>query len=426
MKVCIFHYHLNPGGVTRIIESQIEALLQLRNIHKICLVTGSCEDKHWFERQHVSVIEDKHFNYLTDNRDLKQSYDYIVSKLQNICTKQDILHFHNLNLGKNPLVTLAVSNMALEGYRILNHAHDFAEDRPDNMRFIQSVVFNLSDRPLADIFYPKVDNYHLATLNGYDLERCRKYGVDVAKCHLLPNPVVFKEGYKDEDLVPYRNEISSILKLDKTKLILTYPVRVIRRKNIAEFILLATLFAHEANWVVTQPPKNQVEAEHYNKWKEFCKKEQIKIYWEAGNKVDFEKLIRVSDFCLTTSIQEGFGMVYMEPWLLNTPVAGRNINMVTNDLKAAGIEFTKLYDHFKVRDEKEMHELNFDEQQLVIKECLKDPERKKQLIRQNAFLPELLDLPSELLIKKNKEVILKEFSLDKYRNRLDEIYQRLT
>jgi glycosyltransferase involved in cell wall biosynthesis len=425
MKVCIFHYHLNPGGVTRIIGSQIEALSQLGG-HEICLVTGLCENKHWYEKQNVSVIEDNHFNYLTDNPDLGLAYEHVTKKLRNICTKQDILHFHNLNLGKNPLVTLAVSNMASEGYKILNHAHDFAEDRPDNMRFVQAVVHKFSNKPLDDIFYPKVNNYHMATLNGHDLERCRKYGMDISRSHLLPNPVVFNERDKDGDRESYRNEIISALKLDKTKLIITYPVRVIRRKNIAEFILLATLFAPEANWIVTQPPKNPVEAEHYNRWKEFCKKEQIKIHWEAGNKVDFEKLIRASDFCVSTSIQEGFGMVYMEPWLLNTPVAGRNIKMVTDDLKAAGIEFTMLYDTFSVRGEKEMHELNFDEQQLVIKECLKDPERKKQLIRQNAFLSKLLDLPSEQLVKRNKEVILTEFSLDKYRNRLDELYQRLT
>ncbi len=426
MKVYIFHYHLNPGGVTRIIESQIQALKKGNKKFDITLVTGHCENRSWYEKNDITVIEDEIFNYLTGTDKLQEKFRKVYRKLREICSTDGILHVHNLNLGKNPLVTIAISGMALEGYKILNHAHDFAEDRPDNMNFYETVLSKVSDRPLHDILYPDVTNYHFATLNGFDIERLRKTGIPESRLTLLPNPVVFEESTIDMYLGDMRNEVISILGLNNSKMIITYPVRVIRRKNISEFILLAGLFSDKANWVVTQPPKNPVEKKYYDKWKDFCFKENIKIGWEAGNKIDFEKLIKSSDFCITTSVQEGFGMVYMEPWLLNTPVIGRNIKMVTDDLKLAGMEFPMLYDRFVVEDNKELHELNFKAQTRVIKEYINDSSKKGHLLDQNTFLKRLFDLPSEVLIKRNKEVILKQFSLDNYSSRLNEIYQKLT
>jgi glycosyltransferase involved in cell wall biosynthesis len=424
-NIYIFHYHLNPGGVTRIIESQIQALKKVSN-YNVCLLTGHCENKLWYEKQKVTVVEDNLFNYLTDVDDLEKKYQHIVKVFHTWCTKEGVLHVHNLNLGKNPLVTLAVSEMAHDGYKVLNHAHDFAEDRPQNINFLKKIFKELSNRDYLDILYPDIINYHFATLNGYDLDRLKKKKIPESRCALLPNPVVFNQSTAVSGFDEIKNEIVTKLSLEQSKLIVTYPVRVIRRKNIAEFVLFAALYSDRANWIVTQPPKNPIEKEQYDKWTAFCKQENIKICWEAGNKVDFENLIRASDFCFTTSIQEGFGMVYMEPWLLDTPVIGRDIKMVTEDLKSAGMGFPFLYEHLYVRDGKEMHELDFEVQKQVIKEYILHPSQKEELIYKNIFLKGLFDLPSEMLIKKNKEVILKQFSLDNYSTRLNGLYQKLT
>jgi hypothetical protein len=46
---------------------------------------------------------------------------------------------------------------------------------------------------------------------------------------------------------------------------------------------------------------------------------------------------------ITTSIGEGFGMAYLEPWLLGTPVVGRDLPKVTGDFAASGMSFDWLY-----------------------------------------------------------------------------------
>ena len=47
-------------------------------------------------------------------------------------------------------------------------------------------------------------------------------------------------------------------------------------------------------------------------------------------------------------------MVYMEPWLLGTPVGGRNLGFITSDLKNSGMVFPLLYDQIKVEANNEI------------------------------------------------------------------------
>lgn len=427
MKLIIFHYHLNPGGVTRIIESQLETLRHGKKSFETIVLTGGCDHVAKYEQLGAQVVVDPDLNYLLpEQNNYVKKFEAIDKKLRSICSKEDILHFHNLNLGKNPLVTLAISKMAQEGYRVLNHAHDFSEDRPLNHAFLRDIIEEHFGEKMCKVMYPDLPNYRFAVLNGFDLKRLKTYGVEPGRCSLLPNPVVFASEAPTGTPGDWRKEVCKDLTLDGSKRIVTYPVRVIRRKNIGEFILLAALFREDANWVVTQPPKNPVEIEPYEKWKVFCKEKNINIVWEAGTKTDFEKLLRISDFCLTTSIQEGFGMVFMEPWLLGTPVVGRDIPMVTSDLKASGVQFPLLYDKLVVNDNKNLHEFDMNEQMQVISAIVSSELNKNEILKNNPYLLDLLNHVNNTLIKKNNRVILDTYSLENYGLKLYGLYRRIT
>ncbi|MBN2635707.1 MAG: glycosyltransferase family 4 protein [Prolixibacteraceae bacterium] len=425
MTICIFHYHLNPGGVSRIIESQIDALQRTIQNCSVILLTGYCPNKHNFIAKGVKVIESEILNYLdADAPEAEKKLRLIEELFAEYLSKDYILHFHNLNLGKNPLVTIAAYKLARNGYRLVNHAHDFSEDRPKNQEFIQQVIEQLSDLTVKEIMYPNLGNYHYAVLNQFDLERLFSYGVNSERCHLLPNPVSINEDIHNANAGWLKSEIRKSLEISDNMKIITYPVRVIRRKNIAEFVLLSVLFKDESCWVVTQPPKNPVEIEHNEKWKSFCRIHAIEIKWEAGNKVDFGQLLAESDLCITTSIREGFGMAFMEPWLFGTPVIGRNLPMVTTDLKSSGMEFPLLYDKLFIDGNKnEIHQLSVHQQMQVVDLCLKDKSYSDSLFKMNPFLKDLLKLPDESVIKKNKGVILEVYSVENYGKKLDGIYR---
>lgn len=427
MKIILFHYHLNPGGVTRIIDSQIKAIKHALPEAQIRILTGSCSNKNTYTESGVSVEEFDVLNYLTSKENLDEKYLKITDFLKEYCSKDDILHFHNLNLGKNPLVTLIVSKMAAEGYLVINHAHDFSEDRPENQKFIREIIEMHFGENLKKIMYPQFDNYQFVAINSSDKNRIISYGINQKNCTLLANPVLFTKDLSDSksERNETRHRICSILKIDAHKKIITYPVRVIRRKNIGEFILLAALFKHEANWVVTQPPKNPVEIPFYEDWKSFCFENNIPVIWDAGNKADFEELLIASDFCMTTSIREGFGMTFLEPWLMGIPVKGRNIPMVTTDLIEKGIEFPLLYDHFFIENTKELIEYDYIEQRKIISDITHSGKKQKSIFDLNPFLSHLLETVNDAWIKKNKEVILNQFSVEKYGNKLYELYRRI-
>jgi hypothetical protein len=54
-------------------------------------------------------------------------------------------------------------------------------------------------------------------------------------------------------------------------------------------------------------------------------------------------IVRVADLIITTSVLEGFGFAYLEPWILDRPVIGRSIPFITPDFQLKGIKLGHLY-----------------------------------------------------------------------------------
>ena len=428
--IYILHYHLLTGGVTSIIKSQVRSLVTdgMSDIHVIC---GECPDPQPFEELGAKVLEHKNLNYLPEDApsdDIAAIYQGIKDFMWGIIGLPGIIHVHNLNLGKNPILTYVIYEIARAGNPVVNHVHDFAEDRPDRMKFLKKVLEGEFKANIDTVMYPNLENYSYITLNSHDRNRVIQKGIDPDRVTVIPNPVDIDSRNHHALKKDFSPMIRKKLGLDKQKKIIIYPVRVIRRKNIGEFILLSCLFPDEAEWLVTQPPKNPVEIRPYRKWKAFCKKERLPVIFEAGNKVDFNKLMYAADLCLTTSVSEGFGMVFIEPWLYGTAVRGRKIPEVIDDLKAEGVHIPGLYKRFRVKWKgrvKDFPELDMEEQMKFIRQVKNDAGLRKDILKRNPFLNKLLDQPNRKLIGKNISTIVKTFSLTKNKERLHEVYQKL-
>jgi glycosyltransferase involved in cell wall biosynthesis len=426
MQIVIAHSHLNPGGVTRIIESQIESLPDV----KTTVLVGACSNPESITSKGAELIIIEDLNYLErrhySDKEAMEQLHKVHAQIKKHLTRDTILHFHNLNLGKNPIVTYAVYLLAKEGVKVFNHAHDFAEDRPTNLQFLTEILSDIFLQDINEVLYPNLPNYQFGVLNSFDFERLVSYGVPKEKIEWLPNPVAIS----NKEIVPDKNEskvdICKSLKLDEEKLLVTYPVRVIQRKNIGEFILLSILFAHKANFVVTQPPQNPVEINMYKQWVEFCDKQGINVSFEAGTKVNFEQLLAASDFCITTSYKEGFGMVYLEPWLFDTPVVGRDIDFITKDFKDDGFEFPTLYFKLNIPEIKtDFKDLNLKVQMEIILDVIGGKIDKQKLFEQNPILNTLFRKVSESIIEKNKSLIKNNYSLKGYGIKLQERYKKM-
>lgn len=426
MQVVIAHSHLNPGGVTRIIESQIESLKDL----PVKVLVGACPDPETITSRGAELVIIEELNYLERrnylDKEAMEMLHKIHEKIREHLTGDTVLHFHNLNLGKNPIVTYAVYLLAKEGAMVFNHAHDFAEDRPSNYTFLKEIISDIFSQDLNSVLYPSLPNYQFGVLNSFDLERLISFGINAERIEWLPNPVAFNASNDEYNKEVAKTEVCNSLQLDSEKLLITYPVRVIQRKNIGEFILLSILFDHITNFVVTQPPQNPIEVEIYKQWVKFCEDNQINIIFEAGNKVDFEKLLTGTDFCISTSYREGFGMVYLEPWLLNTPVVGRDIDYITKDFKYDGFTFPTLYYKINIPGLKiDFKDLNMKMQMEIITDLKTGRIQKQQIFEQNPILGTLFKKVSDDVIGKNKTIIKNNYSLQGYGSKLQKRYKNM-
>ncbi|MBM9615842.1 glycosyltransferase family 4 protein [Desulfobulbus rhabdoformis] len=336
MRVALVHYHLQSGGVTRIICHVLKAL-RARGIQ--CMVLTGKEPGFNISGTYRVVPG---LQYELDRP--KLSVQALTEQMRSAATEAlggapDLWHVHNHSLGKSLLLPLALRQMASEGEHFLFHIHDFAEDgRPANYRaMLQQMAGGQCDL-LASQLYPQGDHVHYAVLNTRDHCYLQEAGLDEPQLHLLPNPVDLGKPSLAEAPLP-----------GKLPLWL-YPTRAIRRKNLGEFLLWSALVGETTWFATTSAPENPLEQPRYQRWKQIAAELGLPVHFElvGPNGYGFIDLLRLADMAMTTSVAEGFGMAFLEPWTQTTPVCGRNLVEITRQFAIDALELPGCYDQLTV------------------------------------------------------------------------------
>ena len=351
MELVILHYHLNRGGVTSVVENHLRSLALLSaedRPERVAIVYGGraaawnhdVADELPFQCSLMAVPELEYDHLGTSSRPL---YDALQAVLTRFDRDATILHIHNHSLGKKADVAPAVCRLAEERWHCLLQVHDFAEDlRPDNYRLVLSGAD--SSEAAQRRLYPQAAHLHYAVLNQRDREILHEAGVSDERLHLLPNPVRIPHELPGEQQVDdARRELTRALQLPTDHRFVLYPVRPIRRKNLGEF-LLWSLLAENTTFALTLSPLNPQEQVSYQEWVDFATELQLPIEFEVANRtgVPFELVYAAADAIVTTSVAEGFGLVYLEASLARRPLVGRNLPGVCSDFIAAGMQFPGL------------------------------------------------------------------------------------
>ena len=425
LRIGVLHYHLLRGGVRTVIENALRALITHGDYEclEIDLISSDARQRpgqeltrqlqHCPERGNcgavaINQIELADLAYdQTPAADPEQLYhqagrlaDELSAEMNLTRSTKDnpyVLYVHNGNLGKNPRVTLAMKLLAdrfeqndLPAW-LLYQMHDFAEDhRPLCWQALRDCS-GLSDRALAvKMMYPPSERIRWVCINSADRERLISVGLDPQKIDVLPNAVdtetfcrptlnqITPEQLKKMGLEPIdftadlkcrigRFAERNGFRFEPQRRILLAPIKTIRRKNIAESVLL--LMASNARQdcrqlLVTLGANSKEDMEYCRAIEEFVKRNRLPVviglgqellaghqrqikdgYVEAYSLID---LLDISEAIVTTSVQEGFGYVFHEPWLAGKAVLGRNIERVTRDFRAAGMQLDHLYDHLLI------------------------------------------------------------------------------
>ncbi len=325
LRVAIVHHHLRPGGVTRVIETALQSLRETPNV-RAAVLAG---DLAAFSGESARVVRGLDYDPADASESVVASLVQSLEKTARdaLGAAPDVWHIHNHALGKSIALTRAVARLAEQGAPLLLQLHDFAEDgRPAVYRHRRQHI------PDSEV-YPAGNAVHYAVLNGRDQHILADAGVSASRLHLLPNAVDAQAA----------SPISA--RKDGQRRRFLYPTRGIRRKNLGEFFLWAAVSDPNDEWITTLKPQNPVDAAPHARWEALASELRLRV--QLG--VCEEQPDRMSEWVdsahaiVTTSIAEGFGFAFLEPWLAGRPVAGRDIPAVTRDFKAAGVQLAQLY-----------------------------------------------------------------------------------
>lgn len=337
MRIAIVHYHLQHGGVTRIIKHSVKALSHYDV--SLVVLTGqapacdlACEYRLIPELQYEAVRP----SISSQNLALAMQ----TAAEDALGALPDIWHIHNHSLGKNMALPGALIILADQGHHLLLHIHDFAEDgRPANYQMMLKKLAYGEKSRISRILYPQAEHIHYAVINNRDFSFLNDAGANPYCLHRLPNPVkLAKKGLQMD------------LQLKTDQRLWLYPTRAIRRKNLGEFLLWSAVAPEGHCFATTMGPENPKERPRYESWVKLANELKLPVEFELASKgnYSFEELLQQAQALITTSIAEGFGLAFLEPWLVHRPVCGRDLTEITLEFRQDGIKLPFLYQRLDV------------------------------------------------------------------------------
>ena len=436
MKIVFIHYHLKTGGVTAVLRQQVEAMLHTSDL---LILTGAPPETPFpCETVHIPGLgyDESGLNRFEPEKVAAAIIKKIRLKWEGGC---DLIHVHNPTLAKNRNFLKILKTLQKEKNRLFLQIHDFAED----------------GRPLA--FFSEEDyvsDCHYGVINSRDYNILLKAGLKEEGVHQIFNT-----------LTPFNSKATDAI----SKNYVLYPVRAIRRKNIGEAILLSLFFTNDETLVITLPPNSPMDIKSYERWKAFVEEKHLHIIFEAGLTHEFSDLVLAADFLITTSITEGFGFSFLEPWTAKKILWGRRLPEICRDFEKNGVRLGHLYSRLNVPVEwigreklfkkwkscvqragalfdttidetaiKNAFEKTIDTdiidfglldetfQQIIISKALSDSDSRDALIHLNPCLSNPGDVSNkDGLIQNNLKAVARHYNQTKYRKSLLDIYARV-
>lgn len=339
MTVAIVHYHLGPGGVSKVIAAASRALTESGARHVI-LVDSPPECSSDDLPIRIVAGLGYHDGRATSPADLSGEGSLPeelltrlrASAIDALGAPPDIWHFHNHSLGKNSIIPGIVACLAASGERIVLQIHDLAEDgRPGNYQTIAD----------CHSLYPVSPRIHYAFLNSRDRKSFTSLGLPREHSSILPNPIS-TETLSEQDPSPSP--------------IVFAPIRGIRRKNLGELVFLSALARNGACFAVSRAPLNPAAVPIHDTWRKFARRQGLPIEFDvvnhftpaSGASSDFDSWLAHATHIITTSVSEGFGLPFLESIALKKPLIGRNLPHITAEHASHGIHAGDLYDRILI------------------------------------------------------------------------------
>ncbi|MDD5673326.1 MAG: hypothetical protein PHC61_04130 [Chitinivibrionales bacterium] len=360
------HYHNRPGGVTTVMQAYARAFSCLQS-GKIATNLLFCRD--YGERAlpvlDAAVVSNTRCDYrwyadkkqfLADKRKLFEALQKLIQKyleLGPVCCIG-----HNLTLGKNTALSGAFANVARkfangkEQVRFISAVHDLAE--AGRLECLRQINRNVAwDASFYNELYPRLKNV-IFWAPGKSVVAClKRAGLSV---YLMENPLEYDAGgrLKKYQTNLLRKQLFNAARSARTPFcsgrpLTLYPARVIARKNAVEAVLVSAV-ARSTNLVLGGPGTHAADRRAYRRLQNICRRYKLPVLFnyniidkkdQTGVQEVLTRLYQSCDWCLSTSLSEGFGYALYMPWLFNRPLFGRK---PLDFIPPKGLNYGALYD----------------------------------------------------------------------------------
>lgn len=326
-------------------------------VSAVVLATGETPDADWLRRFRrrlgrtpVKVLVEPAFGYVSElNRNGRAVDRAILAGLRKLLVETSenncLVWAHNLGLGRNlrlaRRLTFACDNL---GIPLIAHHHDWWFDNRWH-HFTTKPEGGLSPLDL-------LANTVLAASPCVCHAAINKADAAVLGMHFpglsgwMPNPV-------EREAPPTAARVRAagawlIDRIGGKAPVWLLPCRLLRRKNIAEALLLTRWLRPEA-WLATTGGASSAEEESYasalsaaahrHGWR-------LRLGLLQGDetlKPSVPELLAASEAVLLTSLQEGFGLPYLEAAAAGRPLIARQLPNIAPDLETFGFTFPQSY-----------------------------------------------------------------------------------
>jgi len=360
VRLVVVHYHLRPGGIRRVIELATPHLVRAAGtVTEVTLLTGARADDAWHEHfaahlpgVRVRVHVEPAVNYFSEQR---RSPARIARRLRAVFARlfvgdagaDTVVWAHNLGVGRNLMLSRELAAAcAARDVPLVAHHHDWWFDnrwrRWPELRRCGAATLAAAARAV----FPRAGQMIHAAINHEDASLLEKHLGDRALW--LPNLAAPEPPPPPARVDAAHHWLNRQLAHHDAPVWLL-PCRTLRRKNIAEALLLTRWLRPGAWLVVTGTASSRDELPYFAALAAAARRHHWRLRLgvlggDESRRPAIPELLAASEAVLLTSVQEGFGLPYLEAAAARRPLIARRLPNIAPDLHRFGFRFPQAYD----------------------------------------------------------------------------------
>ena len=362
VHLVILHHHYRPGGVRRVIELAAPLLAQAAGgaLTSVTLAGGEAPAEAWLgtlERALPGVPLRLHvepsFGYWDEQQvSPPRLAERMAASLARLIEPADetVIWAHNAGLGRHPLLFRELARAATDRrVRLLLHHHDWwVDSRWHRWAEMRQAGVRTLGQAAATAFPPAVPVQHL-TINQADARVLRRHLP--GQVTWVPNPAQFAPPPSATRVRAANRWLRDQLRRSGPVWLL--PCRLLRRKNVAEALLLTRWLRPEAWLVTTGGPSSADEQAYADTLADAAQRcgWPLRLGILRGAEADapaVPELMAASEAVLLTSLQEGFGLPFLEAARAERPLLCRRLPNIAPDLRRFGFAFPCAYRELRI------------------------------------------------------------------------------